>query len=191
MNPPIPPIPLSPFDVLLPGLPVVFCGINPSPLAAQSGHNFGSASNRFWPALHRAGFTAERLRAEDDRALLREGCGITAMATRATRRANDLAAGEMSDAVAPFRAKIAYFRPGAVAFLGKPAYAAIAGRREIEWGEQPERFEAARAWVLPNPSGLNRAFTLDRLVEAYAALRLAMAAELAAWRLGQEDRDCA
>ena len=58
-----PPIPLSPFDVLLPGLPVVFCGINPSPLAAQSGHNFGSASNRFWPALHRAGFTAERLRA--------------------------------------------------------------------------------------------------------------------------------
>ncbi len=46
-----PPMELSYFDILAPGLPVVFCGINPSAQAAASGHNFGSASNRFWPVL--------------------------------------------------------------------------------------------------------------------------------------------
>jgi hypothetical protein len=49
------PIDLASFDVLLPDLPVVFCGINPSVEAAATGHNFGSASNRFWRALHLAG----------------------------------------------------------------------------------------------------------------------------------------
>jgi double-stranded uracil-DNA glycosylase len=181
------PVPLSPFDVLLPDLPVLFCGINPSPLAATSGHNFGSASNRFWPALHLAGFTPVRLRAEDDRMLLRHGCGITSMATRPTRRAAELGRIEMDDAVAPFRAKVAQFRPRAIAFLGKPAFAALTQRREIEWGEQADSFAEARVWVLPNPSGLNRAFSLERLVEAYAALRLAMSAELDAWQAVHRD----
>jgi TDG/mug DNA glycosylase family protein len=30
------------------------------------------------------------------------------------------------------------------------------------------------AWVLPNPSGLNRAFPVDALVRAYAELRIAV-----------------
>jgi len=34
------------------------------------------------------------------------------------------------------------------------------------------RMEGARVWILPNPSGRNRAFTLDRLVEAYRQLYL-------------------
>ncbi|MFM0739227.1 G/U mismatch-specific DNA glycosylase [Paraburkholderia xenovorans] len=175
------PIALSSFDVLLPDLPVLFCGINPSPRAAESGHNFGSASNRFWPALHLAGFTPSRLRADDDRSLLHYGCGISAMATRPTRRAAEVGSIEMSDAVAPFREKIAHFRPRMIAFLGKPAFVPIGGQRDIEWGPQTTTFADARVWVLPNPSGLNRAFPLDRLVEAYAALRQAMAAELDAW----------
>lgn len=45
---------------------------------------------------------------------------------------------------------------------------AAPGRRV---GRADERFGGAQVWVLPNPSGLNRAFPLDRLVEAYAALR--------------------
>jgi TDG/mug DNA glycosylase family protein len=31
------------------------------------------------------------------------------------------------------------------------------------------------AWVLPNPSGLNRGFALDALVRAYSELRVALA----------------
>jgi TDG/mug DNA glycosylase family protein len=35
-------------------------------------------------------------------------------------------------------------------------------------------FAGATAWVLPNPSGLNRGFTLDALVGAYAELHAAV-----------------
>jgi double-stranded uracil-DNA glycosylase len=31
----------------------------------------------------------------------------------------------------------------------------------------------AEVWVVPNPSGLNRAFTIDDLVSAYCELRIA------------------
>ena len=40
--------PTGSFDVLRKDLVVVFCGLNPSVEAAATGHNFGSASNRFW-----------------------------------------------------------------------------------------------------------------------------------------------
>jgi TDG/mug DNA glycosylase family protein len=58
----------------------------------------------------------------------------------------------------------------------------VVGGTEFEWGAQRASFAGARVWVLPNPSGLNRAFTLDRLVQAYTALRVSVAAELMAWR---------
>ena len=37
--------------------------------------------------------------------------------------------------------------------------------------DQQATFGAARVWVLPNPSGLNRAFDLAGLVAAYSELR--------------------
>jgi TDG/mug DNA glycosylase family protein len=69
--------------------------------------------------------------------------------------------------------KLQCYQPRYIAFLGKAAYQNIAGRRQVSWGEQAERLGAARVWILPNPSGLNRGFSLDRLVDAYAALRRA------------------
>jgi TDG/mug DNA glycosylase family protein len=48
----------------------------------------------------------------------------------------------------------------------------MANRKTVDWGLQPERFGGAKAWVLPNPSGLNRGFSLDQLVEAYGLLRI-------------------
>jgi TDG/mug DNA glycosylase family protein len=35
------------------------------------------------------------------------------------------------------------------------------------------KFGGAEVWVLPNPSGLNRAFSLEELVSAYRDLRTA------------------
>ena len=64
-------------------------------------------------------------------------------------------------------------KPRVVAFLGKAAYSAIVNRRTIAWGRQPELFGHAVAWVLPNPSGRNLAFSQDALVTAYRELRLA------------------
>jgi TDG/mug DNA glycosylase family protein len=50
----------------------------------------------------------------------------------------------------------------------------MTGRRQLAWGAQATRFADAAAWVLPNPSGLNRGFGLDALVTAYRELRLAL-----------------
>jgi TDG/mug DNA glycosylase family protein len=72
-----------------------------------------------------------------------------------------------------------HYRPHTIAFLGKAAYGAMTGLRDLDWGGQAGTFGSARAWVRPNPSGLNRAFTLDRLVEHYCGLRADVAPSLA------------
>ena len=175
-------IELSNFDILLPGLPVVFCGINPNIEAARSGQNFASASNRFWPVLLEAGFTPSRLSSQEDRFLLKFGCGLTAVATRGTRRADELRPAELTSGHELLREKIGYFQPTFLAFLGKAAYAAVAESPQLDWGPQRSRYVEAQVWVLPNPSGLNRAFTFRSLVEHYVALREQADPALRAWR---------
>jgi TDG/mug DNA glycosylase family protein len=161
-------------DIIAKGLAIVFCGINPGLTAAVSGHHFSSPSNRFWRVMHLAGFTPVRILAEEDRSLLEYGCGLTTVVARATRRADELSAHEFVHSAAALERKITRYAPRAVAFLGKPAYSAIAGRRGIEWGLQTAPFGGASAWVVPNPSGLNRSFSTEDLVVAYSELRLAV-----------------
>jgi TDG/mug DNA glycosylase family protein len=153
------------------GLNVVFCGINPAATAVQNGHNFSHHSNRFWSALHLAGFTDDQLRPEQEHQLLTYGCGITAVVSRATPRASDLTAAEIRAAAPLFEAKIRHYAPRTVAFLGKRAVQVMLPRVDLRWGRQPYRIADTPIWLLPNPSGLNRSFTLDALAAAYAELR--------------------
>ncbi|MFM0504733.1 G/U mismatch-specific DNA glycosylase [Paraburkholderia caffeinilytica] len=162
-------------DILEPGLSVVFCGINPGALAASTGRHFAGRGNRFWRTLHLAGFTPEQICPEDDRTLLQYGCGLTTVVSRPTARADELSQWEFKAAAAEFERKIERYAPQWVAFLGKMGLSAMSGTRDIHWGLQPTTFGGARTWVLPNPSGLNRAFGLDALVAAYRELRLAVA----------------
>jgi len=157
-------------DILVPGLSVVFCGINPGLLAASQGHHFAGRSNRFWRTLHLAGFTPHEVQAEDDRSLVQFGCGLTAVVERPTARADQLAVAEFAAAAMGFEQKITRYAPRYVAFLGKPAYAALSGQKVVAWGPQAKTFGGAQVWVLPNPSGRNRAFTLEQLVVAYRQL---------------------
>ena len=53
--------------------------------------------------------------------------------------------------------------------LGNQAYEQAFGERNVKWGLQARRIEETAVWVLPNPSGLNRA-SLAELVEAYQVL---------------------
>ncbi len=53
--------------------------------------------------------------------------------------------------------------------LGKQAYEQAFRVRGAKWGKQEATIGETEIWVLPNPSGLNRA-TLDKLVEAYREL---------------------
>lgn len=164
-------------DLLEPGLSLVFCGINPGIRAASTGHHFAGRSNRFWRVLHLAGFTPEQIRPEDDRTILQYGCGLTAVVPRPTASAAELSRSEIEMAADEFRRKIERYAPQHIAFLGKMALSAISGTRDIEWGLQTKPFGGARAWVLPNPSGLNRAFDLDALVAAYREVRIALTSD--------------
>lgn len=77
-------------EILAPGLSVVFCGLNPALSAVRDGHNFSNPSNRFWRVLHLAGFTPRLLRADEERALLQYGCGLTSAVSRPTKSASEL-----------------------------------------------------------------------------------------------------
>jgi TDG/mug DNA glycosylase family protein len=160
-------------DILTEHLAVIFCGINPGMLAAAQGHHFAGRGNRFWRTLHLAGFTPSQVLPENDRTILQYQCGLTAVVDRPTARADQLSADEFTAAAADCEQKISRYAPRFVAFLGKAAYCALSGQRDIAWGLQPKTFGNASVWILPNPSGRNLAFTLDQLVDAYRQLHLA------------------
>ena len=163
-------------DILAEGLEVVFCGINPATTAAVAGHNFSSGSNRFWTALHLAGFTDRRLKPHEERQLLVYSCGITAVVDRPTRRAEEITSAEFAAARPAFEAKMRRYAPRSIAFLGKRAVSAMLGQPQLPWGRLPNEFAGMTVWILPNPSGLNRSFTLDTLVTAYTELHRALRA---------------
>jgi TDG/mug DNA glycosylase family protein len=160
-------------DLIAKHLDVLFCGINPALSAAKSGHHFSNRSNRFWKVLHMAGFTPSLILPENDASILEYGCGLTAAVARPTVRASDLAKHEFHAAAEELERKLKLYRPRILAFLGKPAFAALTHNDSINWGRQSITFGDSEVWVLPNPSGLNRAFSLQQLVEAYRQLRVA------------------
>ncbi|MBX4864217.1 G/U mismatch-specific DNA glycosylase [Rhizobium sophorae] len=159
-------------DILKKGLKVVFCGLNPGISTESSGHSFSTPSNRFWNVLYLAGFTDVRLESKDEPRLLAYGCGLTTAVRRPTQRASEISAGEFRDARAALEERIRDFAPRSIAFLGKRALAEMLQASDVAWGRQPFDFGGVPAWVLPNPSGLNRGFSLDALVRAYVTFRL-------------------
>ncbi len=161
-------------DILATGLRAVFCGMNPATSAVISGHNFSTPSNRFWNVLHLSGFTDVRLQPEDERRLLDYDCGTTAVIRRSTRRASEVSLQEFRQARLEFEERMRRFAPRSIAFLGKRAFAAMMDFRDVRWGYQPVAFGGIATWILPNPSGLNRGFTLDALVRAYSEFRIAL-----------------
>jgi double-stranded uracil-DNA glycosylase len=163
-------------DIVEPGLLVLFCGINPGMRAAASGQHFAGRGNRFWRVLHLAGFTQEEFRPEDGYRLPQYGYGLTTAVARPTSRASELSKAEIQASAQEFALKIRLNAPRYVAFLGKMAIAEMTGQRDIAWGPQSADFAGSRAWVLPNPSGLNRSFSLEALAAAYRELRIAASA---------------
>src|ERR1700759_1897194 len=80
-------------DVLPPpGAPfsVLFCGINPGLYSAATGHHFARPGNRFWPALHGAGFTPRQLDPGQQDLLAGYGLGIPNLVARSTAQASEL-----------------------------------------------------------------------------------------------------
>ena len=151
-------------DLVAPDLKVLFCGINPGLYTAALGHHFGRPGNRFWPALHGAGFTPRQFKPWEERELLPLGYGITNMVPRTTAAASELAPDEYVEGGKRLTGLVQRYTPRVVAFLGIGAYRSAFGRPKAQLGLQDERLDASRLWALPSPSGLNANHQLADLV---------------------------
>jgi TDG/mug DNA glycosylase family protein len=161
-------------DLIAPDLKVLFCGINPSLYSAVVGHHFARPGNRFWPTLHRAGFTARILTPAEERELLQAGIGITNVVPTASASADELDAEDYTRGSRVLSRKLRRYRPAVIAFLGLGAYRLAAAQPRATVGRQPQPFVGVEAWALPNPSGLNAHYQLDALAACYAELARAV-----------------
>lgn len=160
-------------DLIARDLKVLFVGINPGLYSAAVGHHFARPGNRFWPALHRAGFSRRLLSPFEEQELLERRYGITNLVDRASATADELLSEEFKAGAARLRRKVRRFRPRVVAFLGMGAYRQGFERPQATLGLQRDRIADAPLWVLPNPSGLNANYQLPELVRLFKALRRA------------------
>ena len=147
-------------NLVAPGLRILFVGINPGLYTAWTGHHFARPGNRFWPALYASGLTPRLLHPSEEQSLLALGIGITGFVRRATATAAELTDDEYRAGGRRLRALVKKIKPRCVVALGITAYRVAFDSPGAKLGRQPERFEGATLWVLPNPSGLNAHFQL-------------------------------
>jgi TDG/mug DNA glycosylase family protein len=159
-------------DLLGDDVRLLFVGINPGLRTVAVQAHFGGGSNRFYPALHRAGIVDRRINAAagfrpEDVAHLRErGVGITSLVPNATARADELTAEELVAGAAALAGRVRAIAPAVVAMLGVTAYRTAFARPRATVGRQPDDLGEAQLWVVPNPSGLNRHSSLADLAAA-------------------------
>jgi TDG/mug DNA glycosylase family protein len=157
--------------ILGPGLRVLFVGINPSLRSAEVGHHFARPGNRFWPALHAAGWTPRLMRPDEDGELPAHGVGITNIVSRPTRAASDLTREELLDGAADLDRIVRRHRPRLVAVLGLTAYRTAFAASKAAIGPQATGIGGRPVWVLPNPSGLNAHYKPADFARLYAEAR--------------------
>jgi len=158
-------------DVIAPDLDVVFCGINPGLYTAAVQQHFGRPGNRFWPTIHKAGFTPRLFHPSEQGELLKHGCGITNVVARATTAAAELTSAELVEGAGVLDEKIRRHHPRVLAIVGIGAYRTGFNRPRAKTGLQEETIGSTRIWILPNPSGLNANYRPSELVELFGELR--------------------
>jgi len=152
-------------------LRVLFCGINPGLMSAATGRHFARPGNRFWPALHRSGFTPRQLRPDEQWLLPDFGLGVTNVADRPTARADELSTQELVDGGRRLAELVRAVAPGWLAVVGVTAYRVAFAEPLAAIGRQDRTMGGTRIWVLPNPSGLNAHWPLPAMVAEFARLR--------------------
>jgi TDG/mug DNA glycosylase family protein len=166
-------------DRVRPPVKVLFVGINPGLRSAAVGHHFAGYSNRFWKLLFDAGLVPEPIGPEDDGRLPEWGFGLTNLIPRPTPGIDTLTPQEYIEGERVLRPKVRRWNPEIVAFVGVTLY-----RRVFEMGTgvilnrgarfscgfQRERFEGARVFVLPNPSGRNANFSYAQMLAVFRTL---------------------
>lgn len=153
---------------------MLLVGINPGVRSATLGHHFAGYSNRFWKLLHESGLVPEPIGFEDDVRLPEWGYGITNLIARPTPGIDTLRPDEYLAGARILRRKVRRWQPTVVAFLGVTLFRVVFGvppKVKVALGPQRDRFEGARVFVLPNPSGRNANFSYQEMLAAFEALR--------------------
>ena len=160
-------------DRIRPSPRVLFVGINPGMRSEAIGHHFAGYSNRFWKLLWESGLVPEPIGYEDDVRLPEWGFGMTNLIPRATPGIDTLRPADYTAGVRALRRKVRRVKPEIVAFIGVTLFRAVFGvrpRDAVAPGPRPERFEGARVFVLPNPSGRNANFSYAEMLAAFEGL---------------------
>jgi TDG/mug DNA glycosylase family protein len=164
-------------DYLVPGLDIVFVGINPGAYSAQAGHYFATPQNRFWHALNRSGLvnTGRDLGPEDDNRMTKYGIGFTDVVKRPSNSASNLRAEDYRRWAPVLNRKLAECGPLIACFHGVTGYRNYLlhgeGVKEApQLGPQERTIGASRVYLVPNPSPANAVFSLDTLVKWYRRL---------------------
>jgi len=160
-------------DLLGPAVRLLFIGINPGLWTAATNTHFCHPSNRFYPALRKAGLidwgidTSVGMTDEEKERLVGAGIGITNLVPRATVRASELGRDELRRGALRVGKVVAEVRPAVVAVAGLTAYRIAFEQPTAVLGRQPQAIGSAELWVVPNPSGLNAHETIDSLAGWY------------------------
>jgi len=146
-------------DILAVNLDVLIVAINPSLRSAAAGYSFSSKGNPFFRLLHESGLTSIRLDPEEGSRLPEFGIGLASGVRRATRTARELTRAEQRLGAKRVARLVATLRPRYVALLGLTLYPIFfpAGRQRGP-GLKTDTVATSPVFVLPNPSGLNRAY---------------------------------
>lgn len=153
---------------------LLLVGINPGLRSAALGQHFAGRSNRFWPALHAAGITPHRLDPSEQWRLVDVGVGLTNLVARPSAGAGEVTAEELRAGASELTAKVADWRPVAVAVLGVTAFRVAFARPDARVGPQGDDALGVHWHVLHNPSGLNaHATPADHAAGLLAVARVA------------------
>ena len=162
-------------DLVGPGLRLLFVGINPSIMSAETGFHFAHPVNRFYPALRAAGILPDDVMTPEQAApvLVERGVGITNLVARESVRADELGDDELRAGRSRLERFVREHAPRVVAVAGVTAYRTAFGERRARLGRQQDGIHGAELWVVPNPSGLNAHATIATLAEAYREVAVA------------------
>lgn len=146
-------------DIVAKDLAILLVAINPSVTSELAAQHFSSPGNPFWRLLRASGLTPRQLQPSEAPELLSYGIGLTSFVRRATRAASELGREEMAAGAASLARKVERYRPRLVALLGLTLFPIVFPRvREPGPGLKVITLAGARVFVLPNPSGRNRAY---------------------------------
>ena len=143
-------------DVLGPDLRIVFVGINPGRVSAETRAHFANPRNDFWRLLRAARLTSRLYEPAEQFSLLAEGIGVTNAAYRTTPGSGDLRRADFAGSAERLERIARELQPGWLGFVGKEAYRGTFGARPA-LGLQRETLGDTKLFVLPSTSPANAA----------------------------------